>query len=324
MKFLSYTTRWVIGCIITIFLVMSILFILLHSVPGGDPVTRLFPFASGEQKDQIREMWGLTRPLYHQYLIYMKKVFTFDYRILYAQEHDALDYLLFYLPYTILLFGTATILSYGIGAFLGVKLFSKKGFSTQFVTGITILLYAVPAFVLAVYSKTWLVFTHHIFPPVSAYPEFEPGITILGHITNMRALLPGMVLPLIVLVLVGLARPLFLLKDQMAVVASEPFVTTAKAKGLPDSAVTFKHIARCAFLPLLNDASINVSLIISGGILIEYIFGWPGIGTILFFALKFLNYSVISAAIFLLTVILLVSMMIVDILNQYYDPRVSL
>jgi len=124
--------------------------------------------------------------------------------------------------------------------------------------------------------------------------------------------------------LVGLARPLLLLRDHMTLLLDEHFVLTARAKGIPENTVLSKHVARNALLPFLSDASINLALIMSGGILIEYIFSWPGIGTVLFSALKLLYYPTISAAIFLLTLILLFSMILVDIIYAYLDPRVSL
>lgn len=316
-----FAAKKFIGAAITIFLVMSILFLLLHSVPGGDIVTRMHPFASAEQKAQIRELWGLDKPLFEQYVVYMKKVFTLDYRAFYDQRYDVMDALLFLLPYTLLLFGTATILSYLIGTFIGMRLLYEERFSKKFISGISIVLYAVPAFVLAVYSRTWFTFKYQIFPPVDI--QFEEVPSFLGHLENMWMLLPAMVLPLIILVLVGLARPLLLMRDQMSIVAGEPFVLTARAKGLKENTILSRHVARCALLPLLNDAAINVALIVSGGILIEFIFTWPGIGRVLFLALKVLDYTTISAAIFLLAVILMISMVVVDILNAYLDPRVS-
>lgn len=110
----------------------------------------------------------------------------------------------------------------------------------------------------------------------------------------------------------------------MTLMLDEPFVLTARAKGLTEGAVLSEHVARCALLPLMSDASINIALIFSGGILIEYIFSWPGIGTQLFNALRLLYYPTIAAAIFLLTLLLLISMVIVDVINVYLDPRVSL
>lgn len=322
-KIFLFFGKKVVGAAITIFLVMSILFLLLHSVPGGDMAVRMAPFSSAEEKAQLRHIWGLDKPLYEQYLIFMKKVFTLDYRLTESQETTSMDMLLFFLPYTVLLFGTAAVVSYIIGIFLGIRLLScKRDWVKDVVSGVAVVLYAVPAFVLAITFRNWLVFKYMIFPPVSAFNE--GASTVLEHLENIQGLLPAMALPLIILVLVGLARPLLLLRDQMALLLNEPFVLTAKAKGLTKNGVLSEHVARCALLPLMSDASINLVLIFSGGILIEYIFSWPGIGKQLFTALKLLYYPTIAAAIFLLTMLLLISMIIVDLLNAYLDPRVIL
>jgi peptide/nickel transport system permease protein len=318
-----FFAKKIIGAVITIFLVMSLLFVLLHSVAGGDMVTRLHPFASAEQKAQLRALWGLDRPMIEQYTIFMKKVFTLDYRLTPDQQTTSMDDLLFYLPYTVLLFGTATISAYLIGIFLGMRLLSWGGnWSKHLVSGISLVFYSIPAFVLAISFKNWLVFKYQVFPPVNIFNH--EAATFVEHLGNIQMLLPAMVLPLIILVLVGLARPLLLLRDHMTNMLDEPFVLTARAKGLTEERVLSEHVARCALLPLMSDASINLALIFSGGILIEYIFSWPGLGTQLFNALRVLYYPTIAAAIFLLTILLLVSMVIVDILNVYLDPRVSL
>jgi peptide/nickel transport system permease protein len=302
---------------------MSILFILLHSVAGGDMVTRLHPFASAEEKAELRTLWGLDKPLFDQYLIFMKKVFTLDYRLTQDEQTTSMDTLLFYFPYTVLLFGTATITSYFIGIFLGVRLLKWKNTHLKAaVSGISIILYSVPAFVLAISFKNLLVFRYQIFPPINIFNR--GASTLVEHFENIEMLLPAMVLPLTILVLVGLARPLLLLRDHMTFLLDEPFVLTARAKGLAENTVLSEHVARCAILPLMSDCSINLALIFSGGILIEYIFSWPGIGTQLFNALRMLYYPTIAAAIFLLTLLLLISMLIVDVLNVYLDPRVSL
>jgi ABC-type dipeptide/oligopeptide/nickel transport system permease component len=130
-----------------------------------------------------------------------------------------------------------------------------------------------------VYFRTWFVFKYNIFPPVEL--TLGDDVTVLLQSDTVTSILPAMVLPLLILVLVGLARPLFLMRDQMTLVAEEPFVLTARAKGLSEKRVHSRHIARNALLPLLNDASINLAIMFGGGILIEYIFAWPGIGMVL-------------------------------------------
>lgn len=320
---LIFLTKKVAGAIITIFLVMSILFVLLHTVSGGDMVVRMHPFASAQEKAQLRHLWGLDRPLFEQYIIFMRKVFTLDYRLTENEETTSLDVLLFFLPYTVMLFGTAAVVSYFIGIFLGIKLVTLKNkWLKALISGIAIALYSVPAFVLGISFRNWFVFRNQIFPPVSMFNE--DASTLFEHLHNMRMLLPAMALPLIILIMVGLARPLLLLKENMVLLVDEPFVSTARAKGLKEEDILSEHVARCALLPLMSDASINLALIFSGGVLIEYIFSWPGIGTELFKALRLLYYPTIAAAIFLLTLLLLISLIIVDILNAYLDPRVSL
>lgn len=317
-----FAAKKIIGSIITIFLIMTFLFVLLHSVPGGDAVTRMYGFAPKPVKDQIRQEWGLNEPLIDQYKTYIKHVFTLNYRLYEEEKLTALDRLLPLLPYTLLLFGTGTILSYTIGTLLGIRIIaSKNKYATKLITAGSLALYAFPVFVLAIFLKTWLVFKYNIFPPVNVNVA-STATGMVSEVGKITLAIPAMILPLIILVLVGLARPLLLIRDQMSTIAYEPFVTTARAKGLSEQAVYTKHVARCAMLPLLNDAAVNLALIVSGSIIIEYIFRWPGIGFALFEALKYLYGPIITCAIFLITVALLVAVFIADVLSAYLDPRV--
>ena len=119
--------RRIVSAFVTIFIVMTILFFLLHLVPGGDPVTRICPFCGPEYKAILREQWGLNEPLITQYFLYMKKVVTLDYSpISGIGRGNALYPILYILPFTILLFGTAIILSYIFGTTLGIILLSSK------------------------------------------------------------------------------------------------------------------------------------------------------------------------------------------------------
>jgi len=322
-KITLFFIKKILGAVITLFLVMSLLFILLHSVAGGDMVTRMLPFGTAEEKAQLRSLWGLDKPLIEQYGIFMRKVFTLDYRLTGDQPTTSLDELLFFLPYTVILFGTATITSYCIGIFLSMKLLQwKNRLIKGSIVTIFIILYSIPAFAIALTFKNWLVFKYQIFPPVNLFNH--SASTVLEHLINLKELLPAMVLPLIILMLIGLVRPLLLLRDHMSFMMNEPYILTARAKGLTEHAVLSEHVARCALLPLMSDASINLALIFSGGILIEYIFSWPGLGTQLFNALRILYYPTIAAGIFLLTVLLLFSMVLVDMINVYLDPRVGI
>lgn len=331
---LRFAAKKTVAGLITIFLVMSMLFLLLHAVPGGDPVDRIYLHGNPVLKERIRTYWGMDKPLFYQYILYMKKAFTFNFE-LWPNAMNASHVILYVLPFTILLFGTATLLSYFLGALLGSVLLSgKKSRWRSSVVYTFILFYVLPAFVLGIFFKNWFVFKWYIFPPVSI--SVIKGYTIWGIYENVavmhatytytalfKTLLPEMVLPLIVLVLVGVARPLLLMRDHMAITLGEPHVVTARAKGLKERAIRFRHVARNALLPLVNDASVNLVYIFGGGILIEYVFKWPGVGYVLFEGLKVLSIPLISAAIFVLTCVLVVSMITADLVSAYLDPRIG-
>ena len=236
----------------------------------------------------------------------MERVFTFNLRALPEKGGNAFDMVEILLPFTLLLFGTAVIISYFVGIlFFKLKRLYSKG------TFMFIFIFVIPAFLLGIYLKWLLVYEWDLFPPVSidiiqTFPSsswnlyHEGAQPALSQVELIRTIIPGMVLPLIILVIMGITR-LFLV------------VQNAAWEYVPESG---RLVSRnCTFF--LVDAPFNLVYMLSGELLIEYIFQWPGIGYILFETLKMSNYLLTSACVFTLSCVLLVLVGVADWLKGY-------
>ena len=128
----------------------------------------------------------------------------------------------------------------------------------------------------------------------------------------------------ITLTVLHLAGTILLMRSSMLEVMGEDFITTAKAKGLKQRTVIYKHAARNAMLPVVTSMALALGSVISGGVLTETIFSWPGMGTLLVKGTLMHNYPVVQGAFYILAGMTIVGNMVADILYAYLDPRVQL
>ncbi|MBU7047268.1 MAG: hypothetical protein HXS54_12615, partial [Theionarchaea archaeon] len=150
-----------LGGFLTLVLIMSMVFFLLYFAPG-EYHERMFPFTPSEVEPDVAHYWGFDDPIYLQYVTYMERVFTFNLRALPEKGGNAFDMVEILLPFTLLLFGTAIIISY----FVGILFFKLKRLHSKGIF-MFILIFAIPAFLLGIYLKWLLVYEWDLFPPVS-------------------------------------------------------------------------------------------------------------------------------------------------------------
>ncbi len=301
---------------ITLFIVMSMLFFLMYKIPGDDVVSRMFPFVDQEMRSSIVRHWRLDGPLTYQYLTYLGRIFTLNLNPAPGVEENAFDIVLFLSRFTLLLFTPAVVLSYLLGI---VGFGSGKGVWRKWSAYLAIVR-IVPIFVLTLILKSLFVFHFHIFPPVSIdiiqrFPSsswnlYHEGGGGLMSETEICRLLPQMVLPLIILVVVGAVRVFSVLQSRST---AGPLV---RVKGGLISEKS-SHL-----LTLLDDAPFHLVYMLSGGLLIEYIFQWPGVGYVLFETLKMLNYPILWASVFCLTLIVIVTVVAVELVRMYLVKRI--
>lgn len=225
---------------------------------------------------------------------------------------------------TLLLFGTATILSVLLGILGGVLLGWFRGSKGEIAAIVgSLFFYSMPIFwfgiiLLYLFALTWQFFPKGGYGCVTSGGELMTGfdctVDILWH----------MVLPLFTLVIVNFAGYILLMRNSLLEVLGEDFITVAKAKGLKARTVMYKHAARNAMLPVTTVVAIAMATVISGGVLTETVFSWPGMGYYFIARTLSQDYPAVQAAFFILALLTILGNVVADVAYAYLDPRVRL
>jgi len=225
---------------------------------------------------------------------------------------------------TLLLFGTATILSVGLGILGGVLLGWFRGSKGEIAAIVgSLFFYSMPIFWFGIILLFLFAFTWQVFPKGGYGCVTSTGVLMTG-IDCTVDILRHMVLPLFTLVIVNVAFYILLMRNSLLEVLGEDFITVAKAKGLKDRKVMYKHAARNAMLPVTTVVAIAMATVISGGVLTETVFSWPGMGYYFITRTLTQDYPAVQAAFFILALLTIVGNVVADVAYAYLDPRVRL
>ncbi len=268
----------------------------------------------------------LTHPTYvndrsmgEQFLTYMKTMLVFDFGTSYIYQRPSWDVILERVPSTALLFGTSMIIAYAVGIMIGVVVAWRRGTVFEMSTIIvTLFFYSMPIFWFALIMQ-WVFYAQLDWFPLGGMGGLEKHgldwfLDVLWHLA----------MPLTTLVVLSLAGDILLMRSAMLEVIGEDFTVTAKAKGLKERTVIYKHVARNAMLPVVTSMAMGIGHIISGGVLTETIFSWFGMGTLLIEGTLAKDFPVVQGAFYILALITIFGNMAADILYAWLDPRVQL
>lgn len=320
----KFILRRLYQIIITLFIIMTLLFILFRVMPGDPASMILDPKIPAEAKALIREQFGLDKPLFIQYGYYLKNVLTLNFGHSFYYPKPVFDIVMEKLPNTILLFTTAVLLSYLIGIPLGKYIAWRRGSRLEIgITIIGLVFYTVfiPWFGLIMiwlfaYKLGWFPLGGMLTPELWA----DKGIGLLPKILDV---LYHLCLPLFVLTLLFFAGSMLLMRNSMLEVLREDYILTAKAKGLDEKTIRNRHAARNAMLPVVTALTLSLAFSMNGGVLTEKVFSWPGLGKLLIEAVLSHDYPLAQAAFLLLSIVVLVANLIADVLYAYLDPRIK-
>ncbi|MCO5145392.1 MAG: ABC transporter permease [Aquamicrobium sp.] len=301
--------------------ILTLNFLLIHAAPG-DPVFVLAGEAGAADAlyiEQLRERFGLDRPLLQQLGIYLGGILQFDLGFSYRQQMPVMDLILQRLPATLLLTTTAFIIALTVGTLAGALAAARvRKWSDTVISTAALFFYATPLFWVALMAV--LVF--------SVYLEWLPGFgyeTVGGRYTGLdRALDIGrhLILPATTLGLFFTAVYVRMTRASMLEVAQQDFVKTAHAKGLKPGLIQRRHVFRNAMLPVVTLAGLQAGQLVGGAVLTETVFAWPGIGRLMFEALTQRDYNVLLGVFFVSAAMVLFFNLITDILYRVVDPRI--
>lgn len=323
---IAFLLKRFLTLIITLLGITIISFSIIHLAPGGplSPLTEFNPKITPEYREKLVKMYGLDKPLYVQYWKWLKGIIKLDFgRSFSLDQRPVWDKIKERLPVTLFINALSLFLilliAIPMGVYSAVK--AESAFD-RITTVVTFIGYAMPSFWLAIIlmmifgvKLQWL--------PVSGLHS-TIGYDEMSLFQKVWDWTKHLICPLFVATFGGLAGVLRYVRNSMYEVLKSDFILFARAKGLPERVVIYKHALRNALLPLITILGLSIPGLVGGSVIFETIFGIPGVGQLMWQAVMARDYPVIMANLFLISFLTLLGNFLADIGYALADPRIRL
>lgn len=318
---LSFLTRKSAQKIITLFFVSVVSFLIVHLAPGEpSQIDPMNPKMTKEVVERLREEFDLDKPLHVQYYLFYKKLFGGTLRS-WKDGQPVLGKIYERFLNSLPLFVVATLITWTLSFPVGIgSAIRRGGVYDKTTTFLAYLLISVPSFFLAYMMIVGVVNAFHI--PVIGMRTF--GMEGVGGVRSLMDRVWHLVLPSILSATGGIAVLSRYVRGQMLEVQGQDYVRTARAKGLSEDTVYYKHALRNALIPFVTMFGMIIPGLIGGSVIIESIFSWPGLGRLGYDAIVARDLPVVLSINFISAVLVLIGTTVSDVLYAVVDPRVKL
>ena len=320
MNFLRTTLIRVFYAVILLLAVLILNFSLMHLAPGdvADTISQSMGGADKELLDQIRSDYGLDQPFHVQLGRYIGGVFQSDLGYSYFYNTPVTDLILERLPATLLLVFSAQILALFVGVLLGViSARQPNGIASHVVTFLALFGYSAPVFWTGILLLIAFSLNIQWFPVAGMRDVTVTG----GFWVHAWDILRHLTLPCITLASIFLALYSRLSRATMIEVLGSDYVRTAKAKGLTRNQVVYKHALKNSLSPVITLAGLQFSAVVSGAVLVETVFSWPGLGTLAYQSIIARDTPTILGILFFSALVVIVGNLLTDLALRLVDPR---
>src|SRR6266511_29608 len=300
--------------------VVILTFLLLHLAPGDPIDIMLGPTATAEQVAAQRRALGVDRPLPAQFVTWLGRFARGDWGTSIAKGRPVRAVLGDAWPATVRLVALSLLLSYLIGLVVGAVQAARSGSRTDTVLSIaSVTLFAVPGYWLGLMLVLIFTYWARMLPAFGAAgldsDYLRGGAWLVDRLRHLA-------LPLATLTLVGIGGAVRFVRGAMLETLSEPFITTARAKGLTPRRVVGRHALRNALTPIVTLLGLSLPALFSGAVCVEAVFSWPGVGRVLVEAVQARDYPVVMAATAVTAVLVVAGNLLTDLGVAWIDPRV--
>jgi len=306
----TYIVRRLFQAVVVLFLVSIIVFMVIRV--KGDPVLMLVPeYYTEEQIQEVREAYGFDKPIHIQYWNFIRRAIRGDFGRSFRNRQPAWDLIKKAFPNTLELAAVAIVVAVTLALPLGIiSAIRRNSFLDLVVTSVSTVGRSMPRFWLGI--MLMMVFAVGLrWLPVSGTGA------VSGQPRWKHLVLPAATLS------TGLLTTLTrLVRSSMLEVLREEYVTTARAKGLREWIVLFRHALPNALIPVVTVLGLNVAWLMGGAVIIEEVFAWPGMGRVMVQAIYARDNSVVQAGLLVTSVLIIGSNLVVDILYAFLDPRI--
>ena len=324
------TRRYIVGkvtqAVLTLAFVMVFNFFLFRVIPG-DPASLLLRGTSAfspENVQQLTEDLGLDRPLPEQFLVYVQDTVTLNYGdSFFLRGQDVADVISDRIWPTMLLVATSTIASAVIGLIIGIYAGWRQGSRFDVGSqGFTLFVYSMPEFWFGI--LVLMAFAGGVGPFPAIFPAggySTPGAELTG-LAYVADVLNHLALPWFVLTVAYLGEYSLIMRNSLIDVRNDDFVMTARAKGMREKQVLWRHVVPNALLPTFTLVLLSLGFIFGGAITVEYVFSYPGLGLLTVQAIDSKDFPLLQGLFLLFSAAVILANLVADITYSYLDPRV--
>jgi len=320
---MPFIVRRLVFYAVAAWVALTVNFFIPRLMPGNavEAILDKFPNLQPSAYRALEALLGVGHPgsIWHQYGSYLADVSRFNFGTDVAEYPAKVSTLLGEtIPWTLTLVGTATVIAFLAGTVLGIVAGWRYGGALDRVLPGLMFLQAIPYFFFALILLELLASKAHIFPIGQGY---SGGLIPGWHWAFISSAVYHSLLPALTIVLTSIAGWMLQMRNVMITTIGEDYVVAAQAKGLPSRRVIFTYAARNALLPQLQGFGLALGFVVSGALIMEIVFSYPGIGLLLLNAVSSEDYPLMQAIFLVITFAVLLANLIVDVIIVFVDPR---
>jgi peptide/nickel transport system permease protein len=312
----AYIAKRLLFAIPVLFGLSLIVFLIMAMIPGDPATAILGSYATPENVEKLNRDLGLDKSLPQQYLIWLGNIFHGDFGRSYALNRPVLDEVLERFQATLILAGTALVICSILGLIAGVvSAVRQYAWTDRIVTFLVLIGISTPSFFLGLLLILVFAVKVRWFPASGMYAIYGGGgpLDVLHHL----------VLPTVTLAIVATGVVARLTRSNMLEVLRQDYVRTARAKGLGEGAVIYKHAFKNALVNIIPVIGIQAGFVLGGAVYIETVFQWPGIGRMLVTAITTRDILLVQGGVLLVAAAYVFVNLITDVIQHTLDPRIS-
>jgi peptide/nickel transport system permease protein len=319
---LSFIVQRLIKGVVVLIAIVVLNFFLIRLAPGDPAVVMAGEAGASDQifVAQLREKFGLDKPLPEQLFVYVKGILSLDLGFSFRQQMPVSKLIAERLPATLLLTMTAFVISLVLGIVFGTLAARVAGtWAGTAITAAALVFYATPLFWIALMAILLFSVTLNWLPSFG-YETIGANYTGIDRVLDIGA---HLIMPAMTIGLFFMATYTRMTRASMLDVQRLDFIKTARAKGLRDRVIQRRHVLRNALLPVVTLAGVQAGTLIGGAVLTETVFAWPGIGRLMYEALLQRDYNLLLGVFVVCSAMVLIFNLITDLIYRLVDPRIE-
>lgn len=309
-----YIVRRVLNVLPTLFVVAVIVFVVTRMIPGNPAATLLGPQASVQEVENMMIEMGLDKSYFEQFIQYIGDLLRGDLGYSYAYNTNVTDLIIERFPNTIILTVAALIIALVVGIPAGIiSAYRRNTFVDYIVMVVSLVGVSMPVFWLGVMLV--LIFSVNLgWLPATGMGNWSAGADVFFK---------HLLLPSVTLATIPMANFARITRSSMLEVLSQDYIRTARAKGLKEHIVVWKHALKNALNPILSVLGMQVAALLGGSVLTETIFSWPGMGRLIVDAIDRRDFGVVQGVVIFIALIYVLTNLVIDILYKVANPKIS-